>query len=86
MSEHVTAVWRCCECGVRHDFEDDARQCCPPQVCEVYVCGDCGDWHNEKHEAEACCRDDDTDEEGRLQPPVPTTAQLEALGQLRLIP
>lgn len=86
MSESVTRKYRCDECGTLYDFEDDAHTCCPPSVSAVFVCLECGDWHNEKHEAEACCRDDDTAEEGRLQPPVPTTAQLEARGQLRLIP
>ena len=84
MSEFVTTRFRCGECGELHDFEDDARECCPPQVSKVFVCGECGDWHRDKAEAEACC----ADETHELPPhhPIPTTAQLEALGQLRLIP
>jgi hypothetical protein len=87
MSETITEKWRCHECGTLHDFEDDAHTCCRPQVSKVYVCQDCGDDHREKSEAVACCCDDDaTSEERQQQVPRPTTAQLEALGQLRLVP
>lgn len=85
MSELVTRKHRCCECGTLHDFYDDAATCCVPQVEEVFVCLDCGDWHRVKHEAEACCCDGDPDER-QPQLPALTIAQLEALGQLRLVP
>jgi hypothetical protein len=67
-----------------YSFENDARECCPPQVCEVFVCLDCGDWHHEKTEAESCCTD--SPDERQAHPPIPSAAQLEALGQLRLVP
>jgi hypothetical protein len=72
------------ECGGMHSFEDDARECCPPEVREVFVCLDCGDWHQEKAEAESCCTDGPGEQQA--QAPIPSTAQLEALGQLRLVP
>lgn len=80
MSESVTRKYRC------DDFEDDAHTCCPPSVSAVFVCQDCGDWHREESEAAACCCDDETAEARRQAVLTPTTAQLEALGQLRLVP
>jgi hypothetical protein len=72
------------ECLSTHSFEDDARECCLPQVREVFVCQDCFTEHNEQADAEACCVDGDAVSTHRL--PIPTTAQLEAMGQLRLVP
>jgi len=91
MSELVTSRYRRMECGGMYSFKDDARECCPPQVCAVFVCLDCGDWHHEKTEAESCCIDSpderiDSPDERQAQAPIPSTAQLEAMGQLRLIP
>lgn len=87
MSESVPRKYRCDECGTLHDFEDDAYTCCPPSVSAVFVCQDCGDWHREESEAAACCCDDDETAETRRQAVLtPTAEQLEAIGQLRLVP
>lgn len=51
-----------------------------PRVRMVYVCPECGDDYSEEVEALDCCGHDED------APPHPSTAELEAAGQLRLLP
>lgn len=77
---HPPEVWRCGECFTVHDDEDDARDCCPQRIEEGYACPVCGEFHEEEAAAIAC-HDWDPD-----RPISPTVLELEAAGQLRLIP
>jgi len=72
--------YRCCECGDTHEFEDDAYQCCPPQVTEIFQCGTCGHEYDHYDEADVCCQGG-SDETGR---PRINPLELEARGQQRL--
>lgn len=73
--------WRCDECGEIHDYEDEAYECCPPQVSRVFVCPVCDDHHMKEVDAIECC-DYDPDS----PPPQPTADELERAGQMRLVP
>jgi len=71
--------FQCGECGELHTFEDDAHECCRPEVLEVYVCGRCQSLHLEEAEAEKCCEVDPS-----LGLPLATPQELEAAGQERM--
>lgn len=74
-------AWQCDECCSDYDNEDDARECCPTKVIEGYICPVCKKFHDDAAEAIDCC---DWNPDG---PPPPLSAlELEAAGQLRLIP
>lgn len=75
----IRKMWECDECGTRHKYEDDARDCCKPKVSEVYVCPECDEGHGTMHDAEICC---DSNPEARSRGP--SGIELEALGQTRL--
>lgn len=70
--------WKCGECYTLHDFEDDAIECCQPEVCEVYVCDECDKTHLTEDDANECCVEEDANPENDI-------AELERRGQLRLI-
>ena len=78
----LKSKWKCCECGELHEHEDDALDCCPPEVREVYVCPICTKDHNQQIMAFDCC---DFDPDVDVLPP-PSAAELEAAGQMRLLP
>lgn len=69
--------WRCEECLTIHDDEDDAIECCQPDVSMIWVCPRCGEIHGEEAMARDCCGGEDG-EPVRLSP-----EELEALGQQR---
>lgn len=73
--------WRCDECGEIHDTEDDAHECCSPEVTEGYLCPVCRTFHLEEDGALECCG---YDPDGPLPPP--SAEELEAAGQMRLFP
>lgn len=77
----LTPKYKCCECGDLHDDLDDARECCVPRVEEVFLCPICQAPHNEEEDAIDCCG---FDPDG--PPPPPSAAELEAAGQMRLLP
>ena len=74
------AAWRCDECDTVHEDEDAARECCQPRTSSGYTCEDCGTFHLMKETAIACCQDEPE------EPHTPTGEELEAAGQLRLLP
>ena len=76
-----TEAWRCNECGTVHEDEDDARDCCQPSITEGYICAVCAVFHMDEDVAIDCCADIDLD-----GPRLPTPRELEAAGQLRLLP
>jgi hypothetical protein len=80
MGTKLKAKWMCNGCGDIHDDEDSAIECCPPTTLEVYVCPVCGDDHRKEADALDCCGYDED-----APPPPPSAAELEAVGQLRLI-
>lgn len=73
--------WQCDACSSVHDFEDDAEDCCKPRVIEGYACPICLDFHRREEAALDCCGFDPD-----APPPPPSAAELEAAGQLRLLP
>ena len=73
-------AWRCGDCLTVHDNELDAQECCPPKIDEGYTCPLCGDFHLAEEAALECCGWDPD------MPVPPTAAELEAAGQMRLIP
>ena len=78
MDEHrIKYAWKCGECGYIHDDEDDARECCMPDILEVVVCRLCGKTHRLKEDAMQCCADSE-------EPVQPDPRELEQAGQERL--
>lgn len=71
--------YQCPSCGVLHDHDFQAEDCCPPEVDEVtcWECPVCFDVHEDEEKARHCCLDEDV-----ILPATP--AQLEAAGQQRL--
>lgn len=51
----IETLYRCGECREVHDCEDDARECCAPEIIEVYACPICGTIHDEESAAGECC-------------------------------
>jgi len=48
--------YQCSHCDEIHKDEDDARECCQPEVWEVYECGECGKLHGSSEvAAKSCC-------------------------------
>ncbi|MBS1143389.1 MAG: hypothetical protein H6R14_795 [Proteobacteria bacterium] len=72
--------YQCCECGDIHDDEDDARECCAPRIKEVFVCPQCKEVFDDEDEAIECC---DLPEGFEIRP---SLIELEAAGQMRLLP
>lgn len=75
--------WKCHECRTIHDDEDSAHECCQPEVSEGYLCPECRVWHETESKALDCCGHTEDED---APPPRPSTAELEAAGQLRLLP
>lgn len=76
-----SAAWRCDECDFVHENEDEARECCYPNITEGYTCAVCDEFHFCEESAITCC--DHIDIDG---PRLPTPRELEAAGQMRLLP
>lgn len=70
--------YRCDNCDSLYENEDEAYDCCPQSVSVRWVCPVCESAHSSEDEAESCCPSDG--------PPPLTAAEMEAAGQLRLIP
>lgn len=81
MHPSIKDLWRCDECGELHGDEEDAAECCRPNITAGYGCPVCGAFCLSENEAIDCC---DFDPDG--PPPPPIAAELEAAGQMRLIP
>lgn len=52
-------LWKCSSCDEIHDDEDDARECCAPDVWEMYGCPECGKVCDEEEQALGCCSPDE---------------------------
>ena len=74
-------MWQCGRCDELHDDEYAAHECCS-QVCEVWICPTCGKDHDTRNDA-LICADRDADAGVVV---LPTPLELEAAGQLRLLP
>ena len=79
MQEKIQSHWRCEGCSEVFSDEDVARDCCPPE--QVYLCPVCDESYRHEAEARACCPF-----APQAPPPGPTPQELEAMGQLRLLP
>lgn len=55
MSKKPIELWRCEECAEIHNWEDEARECCAPEITELYGCPDCDAVHDDEGEAIDCC-------------------------------
>lgn len=73
-------AWRCGDCETVHANEDDARECCAPLIDGGFLCPICRGFLLREEDAIACC-DLYPD-----KPITPSALELEAAGQLRLIP
>lgn len=73
------ARWECCRCGEVHDYDDDARECCPTRIREVFECPACSHVHHDEDSALECCP-----EEAEAESAPVSTVELEAQGQMRL--
>lgn len=78
MTIEIKKMYRCNECYWLHELEDDALECCP-RIEERYLCPVCNADHPLIGNALDCCG---FDPEGPA--PLPSAAELEAHGQLRL--
>lgn len=88
LTRSIPRQWKCGECCSLHNSEDGAIDCCPVKITEVYVCPVCDEDHEEETDALSCCPhpEADPDADPLEIPRGPTGSELEALGQLRLIP
>lgn len=75
----IKVKYRCSECGDIHDFEEDAAECCPPDVFEVYICPTCDEAHDDEDEARECCASEAAGADGGID-----YHALEQAGQQRL--
>jgi hypothetical protein len=75
----IHVKYRCDECGEIHEEESDARGCCPPEISEIFYCSVCHAEFYDELDADEHCNTHNDDE-----PDVPTKAELEAAGQMRL--
>ena len=82
----IEPKYKCGECGSIHDDKDDAIECwldCvrySPDVNKVFLCPVCNDEHSSEEDAIEC------HEFNVDNPPPPTAKELEAAGQMRLLP
>lgn len=74
----TTKRWQCSRCDALHPYEASAEDCCPTVVYEVFVCPVCVAVFDDEQSSLECC---DTDLDAMT---VPTHAELEAAGQMRL--
>ena len=72
--------WICGRCDKSHDYEEDAAECCRPDIFENWICSSCGEYHEVEGYALDCCREVIIVEEKV------TAADLEKAGQMRLLP
>lgn len=75
----LESVYQCRGCETVWRHEEDAMVCCSPGIQSGYRCPECDAFHTMESEADNCCAADDT-------PPIITPAELEAAGQLRILP
>tara|TARA_B110001454_G_scaffold54930_2_gene53701 strand:- start:3622 stop:4008 length:387 start_codon:yes stop_codon:yes gene_type:complete len=55
MSEKIKELWKCGRCDEIHEWEDEARDCCAPDITELYGCVECDEVHDDEIEAINCC-------------------------------
>lgn len=55
MKTEIKCVYKCGSCSEVHDDEEEARECCMPEIIELYECPICKDRHHEEEDAVACC-------------------------------
>jgi|GEM_PF-4443969 len=77
----IQSKWRCPDCGEVHDDYGDAAECCAPSPREVFICPVCKSDFISEEIAIGCCNADLLPEDFV---PEPTTAELEAEGQMWL--
>ena len=79
MSKYIK--FECPDCGERHDCLTSAEFCCPPPMPrQVFVCPECACGHDDERFAAECCGS------GEDALYALSHAELEAAGQMRLIP
>ncbi len=78
--------WRCESCGELHGFEDDAYECCRPAISERFICPECGDDFRTADSALDCLTAHQADDDADAPIHLVTAAELEAAGQMRLVP
>lgn len=83
MSSAVLERWRCGECGVTHEDEDDAHDCCRPSVFQAYECPICGECHDDIAAANRCVAECSQELDDGLR--MASVAELEQQGQERFI-
>lgn len=81
MATKLALKWRCGECLEIHDSDLAAMECCAPDIQSGYPCPVCDAWHYKESAAVECCGFDEN-----APPPAPCAAELEAAGQMRLLP
>lgn len=54
-TKKYTNVYMCCSCDSTFLDEDDANECCGPEVATLYECSSCTELHDSSSEAEECC-------------------------------
>lgn len=53
-------VYLCPECDKCHDYSDDAKECCAPEIFRSWECRICETVHDTKRDAQDCCAGVDT--------------------------
>ena len=75
----IEVKYQCSACDKIHDDEDDAAECCLPEVFAVYICPKCGEAHDDEDEARECCASEAEGTDGIID-----YHALELAGQQRL--
>jgi hypothetical protein len=55
MDLKIKALYQCGACREIHDDEDEAMDCCRPDIIELYECPVCKANHNDEDKALTCC-------------------------------
>ncbi|WP_145930670.1 hypothetical protein [Acidihalobacter prosperus] len=72
--------FQCGDCGALYEVEDEARECCAPEIHECWLCPVCSKDHYDMDDAIGCCS---FDPEKEL---VATPLELELhAGQMRFV-
>lgn len=81
MNASPIIYYECRRCHYLYTEPEEAFECCSPGYKKVYACPECRELHDVEAEAIDCCGFDPD-----APPPPPSAAELEAAGQMRLLP
>jgi len=58
MSHEIQELWQCTQCDEIHNWEQEALDCCQPEITTLFKCTDCNTVHDFPSAAKKCCTED----------------------------